>query len=30
MEMGSIEKKMKTNNSMFIYCLLNHAIDYIL
>lgn len=32
MEMGSIEKKMKTNNSRFIYYLLNHEIilDYIL
>lgn len=32
MEMSSIEKKMKTNNSRFIYNLLNHEItfDYIL
>lgn len=32
MEMGCIEKKMKTNNSRFIYYLLNHEIilDYIL
>lgn len=32
MEMGYIEKKMKTSNSRFIYYLLNHGIilDYIL
>lgn len=30
MEKGSIEKKMKTDNSMFIFHLLNNAIDYIL
>lgn len=26
--MGSIEKKMKTNNSRFIYYLLNHEIIF--